>query len=167
MIVKFAPCSLVALLLAAAAVQMSAQGPSPRPRDGSTSTTCADLTRLRLDNSTITSATLVTSGTLAPSATVSLTHLPAFCRVQGMSKPSSDSNINFEVWLPQPADWNGKFLSSGEGGFAGTVNYTRNGLDGGDRATGNPRLRNEGRTDQVKARVRQTGERLKDAVRGR
>jgi uncharacterized protein YjbJ (UPF0337 family) len=34
-------------------------------------------------------------------------------------------------------------------------------------ATRNARLRNEGRTDQVKARVRQTGERLKDAVRGR
>jgi uncharacterized protein YjbJ (UPF0337 family) len=33
--------------------------------------------------------------------------------------------------------------------------------------TGNPRLRNEGKADQVKARVRQTGERLKDAVRGR
>lgn len=34
-------------------------------------------------------------------------------------------------------------------------------------ATGNARLRNEGKADQVKARVRQTGERLKDAVRGR
>ncbi len=34
-------------------------------------------------------------------------------------------------------------------------------------ATGNPRLRNEGKADQVKARVRQTGEHLKDAVRGR
>jgi feruloyl esterase len=131
MIVKVASCSLVALLLAAAAVHMSAQGPSPRARDGSSATACADLARLTLENSTITSATLVTSGTLAPSATVSLANLPAFCRVQGVSKPSADSNINFEVWLPQPADWNGKFLSSGEGGFAGTLNYTRNGLDGG------------------------------------
>jgi uncharacterized protein YjbJ (UPF0337 family) len=34
-------------------------------------------------------------------------------------------------------------------------------------ATGNDRLRNEGKADQVKARVRQTGERLKEAVRGR
>ena len=33
--------------------------------------------------------------------------------------------------------------------------------------TGDARLRNEGRSDQVKARVRITGERLKDAVRGR
>jgi feruloyl esterase len=62
---------------------------------------------------------------------MTLTNLPAFCRVQGVSKPSADSNIVFEVWLPEPANWNGKFLSSGEGGFAGTLNYTRNGLDGG------------------------------------
>jgi uncharacterized protein YjbJ (UPF0337 family) len=34
-------------------------------------------------------------------------------------------------------------------------------------ATGNARLRNEGRTDQMRARVRKTGERVKDALRGR
>jgi uncharacterized protein YjbJ (UPF0337 family) len=33
--------------------------------------------------------------------------------------------------------------------------------------TGNERLRNEGKVDQVKARVKMSGERLKDAVRGR
>jgi uncharacterized protein YjbJ (UPF0337 family) len=34
-------------------------------------------------------------------------------------------------------------------------------------ATGNQRLRDEGKADQVRARVKQTGERIKDAVRGR
>jgi uncharacterized protein YjbJ (UPF0337 family) len=34
-------------------------------------------------------------------------------------------------------------------------------------ATGNARLRNEGRTDQVRAKFRKTGERVKDALRGR
>jgi uncharacterized protein YjbJ (UPF0337 family) len=33
--------------------------------------------------------------------------------------------------------------------------------------TDNPRLRNEGKADQVKARVKMTGERFKDAFRGR
>jgi len=47
-----------------------------------------------------------------------------------VSTPTSASNINFEVWLPQ-STWNGKFLSSGEGGYAGALNYTRLGLDGG------------------------------------
>ena len=33
--------------------------------------------------------------------------------------------------------------------------------------TDNPRLRNEGKSDQFKARAKMTGERIKDAVRGR
>jgi uncharacterized protein YjbJ (UPF0337 family) len=35
------------------------------------------------------------------------------------------------------------------------------------QVTGDNRLRNEGRADQVRARLKMTGERLKDAVRGR
>ena len=34
-------------------------------------------------------------------------------------------------------------------------------------ATGNARLRGEGRSDQMRAKVRKTGERMKDAMRGR
>jgi uncharacterized protein YjbJ (UPF0337 family) len=34
-------------------------------------------------------------------------------------------------------------------------------------ATNNPRLREEGVVDQVRARIRTTGERVKDALRGR
>lgn len=91
---------------------------------------CADLGGRTLDgDATVTSATPV-SGTLALSATQTLSSLPNFCRVQGVSRPTSDSNIRFEVWLPTDT-WNGRFMSSGEGGFAGSLNYTRNGLDGG------------------------------------
>ena len=96
---------------------------------------CAALSKLTFEgNTSITSATLVTSGTTVVSsdtANTTLTNLPPFCRVQGVSKPSAESNILFEVWLPQPENWNSKFLSSGEGGYVGTINYTRNGLDGG------------------------------------
>jgi uncharacterized protein YjbJ (UPF0337 family) len=35
------------------------------------------------------------------------------------------------------------------------------------QVTGDNRLRNEGKADQVKARLKMSGERLKDAVRGR
>jgi Tannase and feruloyl esterase len=97
----------------------------------SASTECAALAGRTFENgTTITAATLVTSGTLTVSETVTVKNMPAFCRVQGVSKPSSDSNIYFEVWLPDRANWNGKFLSTGEGGFAGTPNYSRNGNDG-------------------------------------
>ena len=92
---------------------------------------CADLTALTFDgNTTVTAATEVTSGSLVTPSNQTLTNLPNFCRVQGLSRPTNDSNIYFEVWLPSTT-WNGKFLSSGEGGFAGAPNYTRLGLDGG------------------------------------
>jgi feruloyl esterase len=108
----------LALLLAPAA---RAQGRVP----------CAGLTALTFEgNTTVTSAAEVTSGTLVTPANQTLTNLPAFCRVQGLSKPTGDSSIFFEVWLPS-STWNGKFLSSGEGGYAGVPNYTRLGLDGG------------------------------------
>jgi feruloyl esterase len=45
--------------------------------------------------------------------------LPAFCRVQVNAKPSSDSDIKIEVWLPE-AGWNGKFEAAGNGAWAGS-----------------------------------------------
>lgn len=92
---------------------------------------CADLATLSFEgNTTIATATVVSSGSLALPTGDTLTDLPTFCRVVGVSRPTDDSHINFEVWLPS-ASWNGRFVSSGEGGFAGRLNYTRQGLDGG------------------------------------
>jgi Tannase and feruloyl esterase len=48
--------------------------------------------------------------------------LPSFCRVQATSRPSSDSDIKIEVWLPE-SGWNGKFQGVGNGGWAGTIGY--------------------------------------------
>jgi feruloyl esterase len=93
---------------------------------------CAALANLAFEGgTTITAATMVTNGSVAVSPTTTLTGMPAFCRVQAISRPSPDSNIVFEVWLPDRSNWNGRFLSTGEGGFAGSPNFTRNGLDGG------------------------------------
>ncbi len=36
-------------------------------------------------------------------------------------KPTSDSLINMELWLPTPTNWNGKFMGVGNGGFAGSI----------------------------------------------
>jgi feruloyl esterase len=46
--------------------------------------------------------------------------LPAFCRVAATLKPSSDSDINIEVWLPA-SGWNGKFQAVGNGGWNGNI----------------------------------------------
>jgi len=47
-------------------------------------------------------------------------NIPAHCRVQMTLKPSSDSLINMELWLPLQ-NWNGKFMGVGNGGFAGSI----------------------------------------------
>ena len=42
----------------------------------------------------------------------------------GSIKPSSNSDITFEVWLPPEAAWNGKYEGVGNGGFAGSMIYS-------------------------------------------
>ena len=53
--------------------------------------------------------------------------LPAFCRVLVEDKPSADSDIKIEVWLPT-SGWNGKLRGQGNGGFAGEIDYRAMGL---------------------------------------
>jgi feruloyl esterase len=48
--------------------------------------------------------------------------LPAFCRVAAVARPTADSDIKIEVWLPLTG-WNGKFQGVGNGGFAGSIGY--------------------------------------------
>ncbi len=91
--------------------------------------TCESLSELKLANTTITLAQLVAAGAFPPPpgeqalrGAPSYKNLPAFCRVTGVIKPSSDSDIRFEVWLPNE-NWNGRFQGIGNGGFAGSIIY--------------------------------------------
>jgi feruloyl esterase len=45
----------------------------------------------------------------------------AACRVEAIGRPTADSEIHFEVWIPAGGQWNGKYLQVGNGGFAGQV----------------------------------------------
>jgi feruloyl esterase len=47
--------------------------------------------------------------------------LPAFCRVEATLRPTSDSEIKIEVWMPEPAAWNGKYEGTGNGGWGGSI----------------------------------------------
>src|SRR5690242_8921767 len=47
---------------------------------------------------------------------------PTHCQVSMILRPSTDSEIKSEVWLPPAAVWNGKFLMEGGGGFVGSIN---------------------------------------------
>ena len=48
--------------------------------------------------------------------------LPAHCRVAATLRPSSDSDIKMELWLPVE-NWNGKFQMVGNGGWAGIISF--------------------------------------------
>lgn len=43
------------------------------------------------------------------------------CQIKVKLKPTSKSNITVELWLPDKSAWNGKFLGTGNGGFAGII----------------------------------------------
>ncbi len=46
--------------------------------------------------------------------------LPAFCRVAATIKPTADSDIKMEIWLPA-SGWNGKLEANGNGGWTGSI----------------------------------------------
>jgi feruloyl esterase len=64
---------------------------------------------------------------------------PEYCRVVMVLRPSSDSHINSELWLPT-ATWNGRFMAVGNGGFGGAIqgfNEMRNAVRLGYATAGN------------------------------
>jgi len=93
--------------------------------------TCESLQAKPLPNTTITLAQSVAAGAFSPPAagrggaqpTAGFKQLPAFCRVAATLRPSPDSDIRIEVWMPL-ANWNGKFQGVGNGGLAGFITYT-------------------------------------------
>src|SRR5688572_12664600 len=88
--------------------------------------TCESLKSVSIANVTVTSAETVAAGPFTPPAAgggapaPAAQPIPAHCRVKLVLKPSSDSHINAELWLPA-TDWNGKFLAVGNGGFGGAI----------------------------------------------
>ena len=88
---------------------------------------CESLRELSIRGATITAATSVDAGLITlpqfgPRAGTNRPPepIPAHCRVTMVLTPTSDSNINVELWLPTEG-WNGKFLATGNGGWAGAV----------------------------------------------
>ena len=57
-----------------------------------------------------------------PAATITAAKTEAeSCRVAATLKPSSDSEIKMEVWMPV-SNWNGKYQAVGNGAFNGNIN---------------------------------------------
>ncbi|HLH34239.1 MAG TPA: tannase/feruloyl esterase family alpha/beta hydrolase [Alloacidobacterium sp.] len=84
--------------------------------------TCDGLAQLSSTHIKITSAELISSGVWKQREGESLLDLPPFCRVAATLIPSPDSAIRVELWLPV-SGWNGKMEGTGNGGYAGSINY--------------------------------------------
>ena len=111
----------LAAAFAAALIPVLAQVAAPAASAG---TSCPSLASLTIPNVTIKSATAVPAGPFTSSGTGSPMTLPAFCRVEATARPTSDSDIRFEVWIPPVDAWNGKFEGVGNGGYSGAIGYT-------------------------------------------
>src|ERR1700693_6085529 len=89
---------------------------------------CESVASITLSNATVTAAKPVEAGAFpappgrGPNAGAVYKSLPAFCRVAATLKPSSDSDIKIEVWMPV-SGWNSKLQSVGNGAWAGTIGY--------------------------------------------
>jgi feruloyl esterase len=91
-------------------------------------TPCDQLKSLRLPDTTITMAENVAAGDFRPNGAAAqgkqqapALQVPAFCRVAATLKPTADSSVDIEVWLPE--NWNGKYQAVGGGGWAGIISY--------------------------------------------
>src|SRR6476659_2939521 len=84
---------------------------------------CASLTAITIPGVSIASATSLPAGPFSPPGSNAPLTIPALCRVVAVATPTSDSHINFEVWIPEGGGWNGKFQGVGTGGFAGSISY--------------------------------------------
>jgi feruloyl esterase len=98
-----------------------ALGAGPAAAAGS-ARSCESLAALVLPQTTIISAATVSVGSFTPPLGKPITGLPPFCRVAGVTRPSADSHVEFEVWLPSTG-WNRKFQGVGNGGLAGSISY--------------------------------------------
>ncbi|HEY9183348.1 MAG TPA: tannase/feruloyl esterase family alpha/beta hydrolase [Gammaproteobacteria bacterium] len=87
--------------------------------------TCANLKSVRVPKTVVAVAESVPAGQFRPAAApafgppIDYSQLPAFCRVVGTILATAESDIRFELWLPE--EWNGKFMQTGNGGAAGAI----------------------------------------------
>src|SRR5262249_42321888 len=92
---------------------------------------CDSLKALTIKDTTVTLAQVVPAGQFSPPGAPETgprganpyKGLPDFCRIAVTIKPTSDSDIKVEVWLPVNG-WNGKFQGVGNGGWAGVISYS-------------------------------------------
>jgi feruloyl esterase len=110
------------------AVAPQARATQPEGPIQVSSVDCERLARFEIPNANISAAQPVApGGFVGPPANFTgadlsafYKKLPAFCRIVAQAKPTADSNITVELWMPLDG-WNGKLQGLGNGGFAGLI----------------------------------------------
>src|SRR4029450_4890465 len=107
---RFLTISILAIGVGLAACQPSAQeagrGAASKQATATAPTRCEDLKSIKVANTTIAGTEIVAAGAFKPPVpgfpgiVVDYSKMPAFCRVTGSIKPSADSEIRFELWVP-------------------------------------------------------------------
>jgi len=92
-------------------------------------TSCESLNGLTVIGfGTITSATRITAPFQTPassgSALITVSAAFPFCKVTASIKPTSDSDVQMEIWMPEGTNWNSKFLGVGNGALTGAIWHT-------------------------------------------
>src|SRR5579859_1205637 len=94
------------LALAAASASLLALG---APAVARAEAACSDLVKTSLPHAEITKASSEALGDMK------------VCKLSVTSRPTKDSDIRLELWIPEGPAWNGKFVQLGNGGFAGQI----------------------------------------------
>jgi feruloyl esterase len=84
---------------------------------------CTDLNGTHIRNGLVRQAEDIRAGDMLTLNGAPVSDLPAFCRIAASAGVDRKSNILLELWLPRPEAWNGKFLGTGNGGFAGSISF--------------------------------------------
>ena len=110
---------LTSSALFAVAAAARAGTPAQNPADAAM---CEALGSLALPYTTITAAERVAAGGYRPPAgdAEAFSDLPAFCRVAATVRPTPQSDIKMEVWMPA-AGWMGTFEGRGSSGMGGSI----------------------------------------------
>jgi hypothetical protein len=90
----------------------------------SVAASCEALWDFKIANSEIQAAQTIPPGRYRSLDGTMQQGMPEFCRVAVAAHPTSDSNIQFEVWMPT-SGWNGKFIGLGNGGFSGSIRFNQ------------------------------------------
>ncbi len=95
--------------------------PAPSPASPEDEARLAAIRALKIDAGSITLAEHDAAPTLTLPNGQARTNLPPRTVVKMVLHPAKGSTINIELWLPDAAKWNGRFLGLGNGGAAGHI----------------------------------------------